>query len=266
MSRYPAGLVEWVEAHYMELDNKELAAGVAKEFGYPMTAKKIKSLKNNHKLSGGAKIQIYSDLFPRDICEYIKAHYKGAGYQKMADMLREKFGRQYTKDQIRNFYRNRHLDSGLKGNQFKKGQPSHNKGIPMSPEVYEKVKATMFKKGNRPHNALPVGTEVIRSDGYHQTKVGEPNKWELTHVLMWKQEYGEIPENCHISFKDGNRDHIELENLFIETFEENMELNRRGLRSSIPEYTETVLNIARLNIAIHKRRKSDKEKTRRISQ
>lgn len=205
---------------------------------------------------GGAKVQIYTDLFPKEICEYIKAHYKGTGYQEMADILKQEFGREYTKGQIRSFYRNRHLDSGLKGN-LEKGR-GWNRGKKMSPEHYEKSKGTMFKKGNRPHNAVPVGTEVIRDDGYHQTKIAEPNKWILTHILIWQQAYGEVPKGHHISFKDGNRDHIELSNLFLETKQEHLEMNRRGLRSTIPEITETGHNIAKLNVAISKRLKSKK--------
>ena len=259
MSRYPEGLVEWVRAHYLEMDNEQLAAGVSKEFDYPMNAKAMNSLKKNHKISGGPRIKTYHPDWPKEICDFIKANYKGMGHKAMAELVAAEFGKEYTAAQIKGFYARNKLNSGLTGH-FVKGQPSHNKGIPMSPDVYARCKATMFKKGNRPHNALPVGTEVIRTDGYHQTKTGEPDKWELTHVLMWQQAYGEIPENCHISFKDGNRDHIELSNLFLETFEEHLELNRRGLRSSIPEYTETGLSIARLNIAIHKRRKSDNGK------
>lgn len=161
--------------------------------------------------------------------------------------------------QIRSFYRNRHLDSELKGNLFVRGQESHNKGKKMPPHVYEKAKATMFKKGNRPHNAVPIGTEVIRDDGYHQTKVGEPNKWILTHILIWQQAYGDVPEGCLVSFKDGNRDHIELSNLFMETRAEHADMNRLGLRSSIPEYTEAGLNVAKLRCATFSRKRKKQE-------
>lgn len=259
MSRYPEGLLEYVKANYMSMDTHELAAGVEKEFGYKMNPKTMQSLKKNHGLSGGKKVQIYTDLFPKEICEYILGHYKGTGYQQMADILKQEYGREYTKQQIRSFYRNRHLDSGLKGNLFVKGQESHNKGQKMPPHVYEKAKATMFKKGNRPHNAVPIGTEVVRDDGYHQTKIAEPNVWMLTHLLIWQQAYGEIPDGMLISFKDGNRDHLELTNLFMETRAEHADMNRLGLRSSIPEYTEAGLNVVKLKRAIHSRKKKQEE-------
>ena len=39
-----------------------------------------------------------------------------------------------------------------------------------------------------------------------------------------------------------------------------MEMNRRGLRSQNPEITEAAFNVARLNVAIANKRKSDKRK------
>lgn len=205
---------------------------------------------------GGAKVQIYSELFPKEICEYILSHYKGTGYQDMAALLWQEYGRRYTRQQIRSFYRNRHLDSGLRGN-LEKGH-GWNKGKKLPPHVYEKAKATMFKKGNRPHNAVPIGTEVIRDDGYHQTKIAEPNVWMLTHILIWQQANGDVPEGCLVSFKDGNPDHISIDNLFLETRQEHLEMNRRGYRSEFPEITEAGLNVAKLRIAA--RQKSDKRK------
>ena len=61
-----------------------------------------------------------------------------------------------------------------------------------------------------------------------------------------------------MSFKDGNRDNLNLSNLFLETLQEHLEMNRRGYRSEIPEITEAGLNIAKLRIAI--RQKSDNGK------
>ncbi len=254
--RYPEGLVDYVKANYKTMDREELTKQVNKRFGTHMNPKAMGSLKKRYGFSGGPRAKVYHPDWPKEICDFIKANYKGTGHKAMAEKVAAEFGKQYTAAQIKGFYARNKLNSGLTG-RWVKGQPSHNKGVPMSKKAYERCKGTMFKKGNRPHNALPVGTEVVRDDGYHQTKIAEPNKWMLTHLLMWQQAYGDIPEDCHISFKDGNRDHIELSNLFLETKEEHLEMNRRGLRSSIPEYTEAGLNLAKLNIAISKRRKSD---------
>lgn len=257
MSRYPDGLVDYVRANYMKKDPVELAAGIKKKFGIDMNPKAVRAMKKRYKLSGGARTKVYSSTFPKEVCDYIKSHYVGTGPTEMTEKVNRKFGKEYSRQQVLSFYKNNHLNSGLTGH-FVKGQVSHNKGQKLTPEQYEKAKATMFKKANRPHNALPVGSEVVRDDGYHQTKIAEPNKWMLTHILIWQQAHGPVPEGYHVSFKDGNRDNLNLSNLFLETLQEHLEMNRRGYRSEIPEITEAGLNIAKLRIAI--RQKSDNGK------
>ena len=258
MSRYPAGLLEFVKGRYLTMDNRALAQEVVRVFGYPMTTKSMKTLKSNHHLSGGKRLRAYTPTYPERVCKFIEDSYMGTGYEQMRGMVNDRFGTNYSKEQIKSYYKNHHLNSGLKGD-LEKGR-GWNKGKKMSPEQYAKCKGTMFKKGNRPHNAVPVGTEVARGDGYHQTKVAEPDKWMLTHILAWQQAYGDVPEGYLVSFKDGNPDHITADNLFLETRQEHMEMNRRGYRSEIPEITEAAFNVARLNVAIANKRKSDKRK------
>ena len=256
MSRYPAGLLEFVKEHYLTMDNRALAQEVVRVFGYPMTTKSMKTLKSNHHLSGGKRLRAYTPTYPERVCQFIEDSYMGTGYEQMRGMVNDRFGTNYSKEQIKSYYKNHHLNSGLKGD-LEKGR-GWNKGKKMSPEQYAKCKGTMFKKGNRPHNAVPVGTEVARGDGYHQTKVAEPDKWILTHILTWQQAYGDVPEGCLVSFKDGNPDHISIDNLFLETRQEHLEMNQRGYRSEFPEITEAGLNVAKLRIAA--RHKSDKRK------
>ena len=256
MSKYPEGLLEFVKGHYLTMDNRALAQEVVRVFGYPMTTKSMKTLKSNHHLSGGKRLRAYTPTYPERVCQFIEDSYMGTGYEQMRGMVNDRFGTNYSKEQIKSYYKNHHLNSGLKGD-LEKGR-GWNKGKKMSPEQYAKCKGTMFKKGNRPHNAVPVGTEVVRGDGYHQTKVAEPDKWILTHILIWQQANGDVPEGCLVSFKDGNPDHISIDNLFLETRQEHLEMNRRGYRSEFPEITEAGLNVADLRIAA--RHKSDKRK------
>lgn len=113
--------------------------------------------------------------WPESINQFIKENYLGTGHQAMADKINKRFGTQYTKAQIKNFYSRHKLNSGLTGH-FKKGHVPANKGKKLSPENYKKVEKTMFKKGDKPHNILPVGSVIMRSDGYLAKKIAEPNK------------------------------------------------------------------------------------------
>lgn len=103
----------------------------------------------------------------------------------------------------------------VKASQFKKGFTPANKGKKMSPEVYEKCARTMFKKGRPSINQRPVGAERVNVDGYVEVKVAEPNKWRLKHRVVWEAAYGEIPRGYNIQFRNGNRQDLRLDNLYM---------------------------------------------------
>lgn len=252
--RYPEGLVEYVRDNYMQQDVKLLTENVNQIYHAGMTTEAMKSLKTRYNLSGGPRVRIYSEQFPEEVCRFIEKNYKGTGHKAMADTLRDKFGREYTTQQIKNYYDNHDLNSGLTG-RFYKGQPAHNKGVKMSSEVYERCKATMFKPGHRPHNAVNVGDRTITEDGYWKIKVAEPDVWEFEHRLIWQQYFGEIPEGMMVSFKDGDKNNMDPDNLMLTTLSENAILNSKNLRFDRAEATEAGLQVVRLMNTIKEKRK-----------
>ena len=64
---------------------------------------------------------------------------------RMADKLGVKKSPEFRAEQLRDEAKK--LREAGKAHRFKKGHKTHNKGKKMPPEVYEKVKRTMFKKG-----------------------------------------------------------------------------------------------------------------------
>ena len=140
---------------------------------------------------------------------------------------------------------------------FKKGSVPPNKGKKMSPEVYEKVKETMFKKGNSPVNHREVGSERINVDGYIETKVAEPNVWRLKHRIIWEQHNGVIPAGYNVQFKNRNTQDCRIENLYIISKAEQM----RTENSLVARYPKEVQEVIRLkgvvNRVIHKREKDN---------
>ena len=140
---------------------------------------------------------------------------------------------------------------------FKKGSVPPNKGKKMSPEVYEKVKETMFKKGHSPVNHREVGSERINVDGYIETKVAEPNVWRLKHRIIWEQHNGVIPAGYNVQFKNHNTQDCRIENLYIISKAEQM----RTENSLVARYPKEVQEVIRLkgvvNRVIHKREKDN---------
>ena len=114
------------------------------------------------------------------------------------------------------------------GTEFKKGMTAHNKGKKMSPEVYEKVSHTFFKKGNKPVNTKQDHYISIRKDTtgieYKFIKLAD-SEWELYHRYLWKQHHGSIPEGYIVVFKDKNSMNCTIENLELISYKENMERN-----------------------------------------
>lgn len=190
--------------------------------------------------------------------QFILDNYKGRYNQELADLFNQKFNTNITSRTIKSYKANNKLNSGLTG-KFRKGQTPHNKGKKMPKEVYEKVKHTMFAKGNVPPNHRPVGSERISKDGYIEVKVAEPNKWRLKQRVVYEEAKGKIPEGCTIIFLDGNKRNFDIDNLRCITRSELLYLNCNGLNNS-NEITETGILMARLDRAKNKKKQELKDK------
>ena len=202
-----------------------------------------------------------------EVVDYILAHYKGTGYQAMADALNERFGTAFSAADIKSVYSRHHLNSGLTG-RFEKGHVPPNKGK-KGMEVHPNAKATQFKAGHKPVNTKPVGSIVTRSDGYLQRKIAEPNEWKFEHVRVYEEAHGPIPEGYKLLFLDGDTTNCALDNLILVDRKTHIELNRRHLRFSDPEMTQSGVAIAKARLAIMDAKKGDhhgkKEHTHRRS-
>lgn len=133
---------------------------------------------------------------------------------------------------------------------FKKGSVPPNKGLPMPKHVYDKVKPTMFKKGNKPHNTQPVGTIHYRDDRggktYAYIKIADSD-WRLMHRVVWEQHNGPIPRGHIVRFKDGNTMNWDIANLEMISQHNNMELN------TIQRYPDEVQQVMKLNCKLKRK-------------
>lgn len=201
---------------------------------------------------------MYGMKYTDEMKQFILDNYKGRYNQELADLFNQKFNTNITSRTIKSYKANNKLNSGLTG-KFRKGQTPHNKGKKMPKEVYEKVKHTMFAKGNVPPNHRPVGSERISKDGYIEVKVAEPNKWRLKQRVVYEEAKGKIPEGCTIIFLDGNKRNFDIDNLRCITRSELLYLNCNGLNNS-NEITETGILMARLDRTKNKKKQELKDK------
>jgi hypothetical protein len=119
---------------------------------------------------------------------------------------------------------------------FQKGHGSWNKG--KSFIAGGRSMETQFTRGHLPHNHVPVGTEVMATDGYLKVKVAEPNAWEWTHRRSWEAAHGPIPKGFLLVFKDGDHTNCNIGNLELIT---RSELMRRNTIHRYPEELKTTI-------------------------
>lgn len=181
---------------------------------------------------------------------WIRENCKGIKRKELAIKFNEHFGLNLKVDTVICYMKNHHYTNGLDC-RFPKGWATHNKGKHMSPEQYEKCKATMFKKGQPGINHRPVGSERFDKDFYLMIKVAEPSKWMLKHRWVWEQHYGPIPKGMKVTFKDGDKYNLDIDNLMLCTRGENAVANKHGL--NLDGCRETAILTARLMIETNKR-------------
>jgi hypothetical protein len=107
---------------------------------------------------------------------------------------------------------------------FEKKQTPWNLGKKgyMGPNV------TTFKKGNRPSNWKPLGTERTNKDGYIEIKTKEPKTWKFKQRVIWEKENGSVKKGHIIIFLDGDKENSDIANLYQISRAVNSQLNRDG--------------------------------------
>lgn len=119
---------------------------------------------------------------------------------------------------------------------FQKGHGTWNKGKPFA--AGGRSADTQFASGRLPHNHVPIGTEVMATDGYLKIKVAEPNTWEWTHRRNWEALHGPIPKGLLLIFRDGDHANCSVHNLELIT---RSELMRRNTIHRYPEDLKTTI-------------------------
>lgn len=165
-------------------------------------------------------IEMFADNYTETVCKILNRSYRSVcsqatlmGLKKSDAFMKMELERQADRLRI----------VGVKS-RYNKGREPENKGKPMSKELYEKCKPTMFKKGNEPHNTNYDGHERISKDGYVEIRIRK-GKYVLKHRHVWEQVNGKIPKGFIVVFKDRNHQNIVIENLELISREENMKRN-----------------------------------------
>lgn len=127
---------------------------------------------------------------------------------------------------------------------FKPGQVPANKGVRRPGWHAGNMQKTQFKKGQKSHNWLPLGSERFSKEGYLQRKMTDtgypPRDWVCVHHLVWIEAAGPISKGHRLVFRNGDKTDIRLENLELITMRE---LMMRNTIHNLPEELKEVITL-----------------------
>lgn len=256
--KFPLWYVDWVRENVAKYTTREMAEASERETGIVVDYKQILNLKKNNHIAS-VKVdhgkQAYM-LFTAEQEQWIRENVKGKSNTEMAALINERYGMAITRKQIMGWKKNHHITSGLTGHFYSKENPVKDPHFMRGRPCTSKAK---YKKGNRPHNAVPVGTEVKRDTEYWWVKVAEPNQWRQKHILLWEAANGPIPPGHCLKFLDGNRDNVCLENLQLITKRVNKIMNYHNLNFTEPEMTKTGILLAQVTVKAQERKREQKK-------
>ena len=186
--------------------------------------------------------------------QYLAEITPGRGHKEIQSMMSCKFGFDYTYHQIKGAITRNKLNTGRTG-RFEKGRATWNKGT----KGLTKANVTSFKKGQKPHNYKPVGSERITKDGYCEIKVSDTGRrWRPKHVLIYEKHHGKVPKGSVVIFLDGDKRNFDIDNLHLVTRGQLAMLNKNNLIQKDADLTKTAINVVDLMKKISAMEKKDK--------
>lgn len=193
-----------------------------------------------------------------EMIEFLKEVTPGKTYKEITELFNNKFNLGTTVETMKGLLSRKKIHTGTLG-QFKKGSIPWNKGK----KGYVGANRTSFKKGSKPKNWRPVGSERVDAEGYTLIKVSNEGikhkMWAFKHRIVWEQHHKKkIPKGSVIIFADGDKTNLDVDNLICVTKNELRMLNQSGLIKNDAELTKTGLNIAKIRIKLSELRKEKK--------
>lgn len=189
-----------------------------------------------------------------EIIEFIRLNVKEFTDKKIAEMINAKWGLGINESSVTNAKSRYGIRTGFGRGYFIKGR------VPLNPikKGEHLNRETEYKKGGFSHNRLPIGTERVNRDGYHEVKVQDGHQgknWKLKHRLIWEKANGPIPNKHRIVFLDGNKDNLTMENLALMTYEQTAIMSKKKLFFTAAELTLLGSKIAEIEYKSNERKR-----------
>ena len=168
----------------------------------------------------------------------------GITAKETAELFYKQFGSCITAAQVKSWRVRHHVRSGLS-----------LKGCRITNEQYELQKGSMFKKGNKPWNEIPVHSVVKKPKGYLMIKVGtegtKDENFQLYHRFVWEKYHGmKVPDGHRVIFLDRNKRNFSRDNLVLVSNREFAQLIVREGLTDDAEINKSKLLQSKLKVKI----------------
>lgn len=202
--------------------NKEITEMFNSKFNQNRTIGAIIGIKSR------LNIKSYTRVYTDEQISYLREITPGRTHRAVTKMFNKKYKDNRTESSIKSIVQENGIKTGSTGR---------------------------FEKGNLPGNTLPIGTEIMREDGYVYVKTENPNTWKQKHHIIWEELNGAVPENHVILFGDKDRENFDINNLILASKAQVLQLNRYDLIKEDADLTRTGIIIADIYSKIGQRKK-----------
>jgi hypothetical protein len=259
-NRYTSAQIAFVAKNIPGRSYADMTRLFNKRYGLSLSHTAMHSLITNHKLSNGfghGNPTIPRERKYRDEhLNYLRKIVPGTPYKIVLKKFNEKFNFSISIQALRTICKRYKIQNGFTGC-FPKGHIPSNKG--KKGIYYAGAEKGWFKKGGKPPNTMPIGSERITVDGYTEVKIsdksGSPKKrWKGKHVIIWEKANGPVPKGCVVYFIDGNKENFKLSNLRMISRAELSVMNHIRHYSDNKDIAKAELVIAAVKVAISKRK------------
>ena len=193
-----------------------------------------------------------------EMIDFLKEITPGKTYVEVTKLFNEKYKLGVTPPKIKSLLSRKRIRTGTNAC-FKKGSIPWNKGA----KGLTKANKTSFKKGERPKNWRPIGSERIDQEGYTLIKISNEGsmwqRWTQKHKVLWeKYNNKKIPKGYAVLFADQNKQNFSEENLILVSKNELRILNQNGLIKANAELMKSGIAVAKLKAKLAEIRKEKK--------
>ena len=185
---------------------------------------------------------------------FLEKNVPGRYYSETVELFNRRYGFSITAKQLASLCKRFGISTGFTG-YFPKGNVPHNKG--RKGVYYAGCEVSWFKKGHRPTDWRPVGSERVTVDGYVEVKVSDistpdakkrQRNWKMKHVVIWEKAHGPVPKGYCIIFLDGNKQNITLENLMMLSRQEHAVMCHMNMYTNDRETTRANCIMAQIKV------------------